>query len=125
MTQSAFGKDVSSPFVPVGVTPRYPPPRANIRPETGGSWIGRVLPIALAHKGIFALSIASSFLGLIVQVLVPNEIRLAIDSSLVGGASLDGHIVAIVVLAVAVEAGAADQDHRLRVRRPAPFDHRS
>ena len=29
----AFGADVSSPYVPVGVTPRYPPPRANIRPD--------------------------------------------------------------------------------------------
>ena len=33
----AFGADVSSPFVPVGVTPRYPPPRAHIKPDRGGS----------------------------------------------------------------------------------------
>ena len=29
----AFGADVTSPFVPVGVTPRYPPPRAHIKPD--------------------------------------------------------------------------------------------
>jgi ATP-binding cassette subfamily B protein len=99
MTQSAFGTDATSPFVPVGVTPRYPAPRANIRPDADASWLRRVLPIALAHKVVFALSIASAFLGLIVQVLIPNQIRLAIDESLVGGAELAPYVATIVVLA--------------------------
>ena len=37
----AFGADVRSPFVPVGVTPRYPPPRAHIPSEwrrSGERW---------------------------------------------------------------------------------------
>ena len=47
----AFGADVTSPFVPVGVTPNYPPPRAHIAPEKEGrSWIHRMMPIVLAHK---------------------------------------------------------------------------
>ena len=32
----AFGADVTSPFVPVGVTPNYPPPRAHIAPARPG-----------------------------------------------------------------------------------------
>ncbi len=60
----AFGADVSSPFVPIGVTPRYPPPHANIRADRGASWLRRMLPVVLAHKSIFALSLAASFLGL-------------------------------------------------------------
>ena len=70
--KSAFGTDFSSPYVPVGVTPRYPPPRANIKPDQGGgSWLARVLPVLLAHKKIFFLSLIASFLGLAVQVLIP------------------------------------------------------
>jgi len=68
----AFGAYVSSPFVPAGVTPNYPPPRANVGPDRGGSWIQRMLPIVLAHKWIFGFSLVASFLGLVVQVQIPN-----------------------------------------------------
>ena len=65
----AFGADVTSPFVPIGVTPDYPPPCGNIAPkrdgdamgEEGGgkstSWIRRMLPIVLAHKWMFGFSL--------------------------------------------------------------------
>ncbi len=88
----AFGADVTSPFVPVGVTPEYPPPRAHIAPkrdgdavgEEGGgkstSWIRRMLPIVLAHKWMFGFSLLASFIGLAVQVQIPNEVGQAIDS---------------------------------------------
>ena len=86
--RGAFGIDFSSPYVPVGVTPRYPPPRANIKSSSGGSWLRRVLPVALSHKSIFTLSLVASFVGLIVQVLIPNEVRQAIDSGLAPGGDL-------------------------------------
>ena len=96
--RSAFGIDFSSPFVPVGVTPRYPPPRANIKPSSGGSWLRRVLPVALSHKAIFSLSLVASFVGLIVQVLIPNEVRQAIDTGLSPGGDLTYFVAIIVVL---------------------------
>ena len=65
--------------MPVGVTPRYPPPRAHIKPDRGGSWLKRMMPIVLAHKGMFAFSLIASFLGLVVQVQIPNEVGQAID----------------------------------------------
>ena len=80
--KGAFGEDFSSPFVPVGVTPRYPPPRANIKPNRGGSWLARVIPVLLAHKKIFVLSLVASFLGLAVQVLIPAVLAEAIDKGL-------------------------------------------
>jgi hypothetical protein len=49
----AFGADVTSPFVPIGVSPSSPPPRANIAPDKGGSWIKWMLPIVLARKWVF------------------------------------------------------------------------
>ena len=60
----AFGADVTSPFVPVGVTPEYPPPRAHIqgwrldrrrRWRKSTSWLRRMLPIVLAHKWMFGV----------------------------------------------------------------------
>jgi ATP-binding cassette subfamily B protein len=100
----AFGADVTSPFVPVGVTPEYPPPRAHIAPDKGGdktgSWIQRMLPIVLAHKWMFGFSLLASFIGLAVQVQIPNEVGQAIDA--LGkntGHSLEYFVSIIVVLA--------------------------
>jgi ATP-binding cassette subfamily B protein len=109
----AFGADVTSPFVPVGVTPEYPPPRAHIAPkregdavgEEGGgkstSWIRRMLPIVLAHKWMFGFSLLASFIGLAVQVQIPNEVGQAIDSlGKTTDKSLEYFVSIIVVLAV-------------------------
>jgi ATP-binding cassette, subfamily B, bacterial len=96
----AFGADVSSPFVPVGVTPRYPPPRAHIKPDRGGSWLRRMMPVVLAHKWMFGFSLVASFLGLAVQVQIPNEVGQAIDAlGKTTGPSLEHFVVIIAVLA--------------------------
>lgn len=95
----AFGIDVSSPFVPIGVMPRYLPPRANIKPDRDSSWLRRMLPVALSHKRSFALSLVASLLGLLVQVLIPNEVRQAIDVGLDKGGDLTPFVEVIVVLA--------------------------
>ena len=97
----AFGADVTSPFVPVGVTPDYPPPRAHIAPDKGsGSWIQRMRPIVLAHKWMFGFSLLASFLGLVVQVQIPNEVGQAIDSLKdPSGTSLEHFVTIIAVLA--------------------------
>jgi ATP-binding cassette, subfamily B, bacterial len=100
VSMGAFGADVSSPFVPVNVTPLYPPPRANIKPDRGGSWLKRVMPIVLAHKGMFSLALVASFLGLAIQVQIPNEVGQAIDSLSHPSQSLEHFVVIIVILAV-------------------------
>ena len=101
LEMGAFGADVSSPFVPAGVTPNYPPPRANVGPDRGGSWIQRMLPIVLAHKWIFGFSLVASFLGLVVQVQIPNEVGQAIDAlGKTTGPSLEHFVVIIAILAV-------------------------
>ena len=77
VAKSAFGDDVTSPFVPIGVTPEYPPPRNNISRDKSKSWLKRALPIVLAHKGIFIASLSISFVGLIFQVLIPAVVATA------------------------------------------------
>ncbi|MET0895868.1 MAG: hypothetical protein ABWY80_08460, partial [Acidimicrobiia bacterium] len=76
---SAFGDDVTSPYVPIGVTPKYPPPRRNIDPDQSKTWLVRVRPIALAHKWVFGASLVISFIGLVFQVQIPKVVGEAID----------------------------------------------
>ncbi len=97
--QGAFGADVTSPFVPVGVTPEYPPPRANVKPDQGGSWLRRVLPVLLAHKFAFIVSLSASFVGLAVQVLIPAVLAEAIDKGLTKGGDITHYFVIIAGLA--------------------------
>src|SRR5215510_4799432 len=99
--RSAFGDDVSSPFVPVGVVPKYPPPRRNIDPDTSKSWLRRVLPIALAHKWIFGSALVISFIGLVFQVQIPRVLGEGIDDALQAKTTpLSQFVIILVVLAL-------------------------
>src|SRR5207248_5403766 len=75
---------------------------AHIAPEKEGrSWIHRMMPIVLAHKWMFGFSLLASFIGLAVQVQIPNEVGQAIDTLEPGGhgASLEHFVTIIVILA--------------------------
>src|SRR5215470_6695525 len=100
-SEGAFGDDYTSPFVPIGVTPLYPPPGRNIDPDRSKSWLKRALPIVLAHKKIFIASLVISFIGLIFQVLIPSVVGNAIDQGLRrNGTPLEHFVVILVVLAL-------------------------
>jgi ATP-binding cassette subfamily B protein len=99
--QSAFGDDVTSPYVPISVIPRYPPPRRNIDPDPSKSWLKRALPIVYAHKVIFLASLIISFIGLYFQVAIPGVIGDAIDKGLKpNGTPLSHFLWILAVLAV-------------------------
>jgi ATP-binding cassette subfamily B protein len=70
-----------SPYTPVAVESRYPRPRAGIDPDQSKTWLRRALPVLGAHRGIFITSLVLSFVGLILQVQVPNLLNRAIDNS--------------------------------------------
>ena len=57
-------------------------PRATIDPDKSLTWLRRVMPIMGAHKGIFITSLVASFVGLVLQVLVPNLLNHAITNSI-------------------------------------------
>ena len=93
--------DADSPFAPVGVQPRYKAPKATIGPATEKSWLKRALPVVLAHRWVFGLSLALSFAGLLVQVQIPVLMGRAINLVADGGqGGISGYITWIVALAL-------------------------
>ncbi len=74
--------DVASPFEPVAVDRRYPPPRGIVDPDTSKGWIRRVMPIVLAHKFTFFGTLALALIANLLQVALPAVIRSGIDQAL-------------------------------------------
>ncbi|SDT48539.1 ABC transporter ATP-binding protein [Actinoplanes derwentensis] len=58
-------------------------PRAGIHPDPSKSWLRRAWPIVRAHRILLAVSLTLSFIGLVVQVQIPDLVRVAIDRALV------------------------------------------
>ncbi len=54
-------------------------PKASIHPDVEKSWLRRALPLVKAHRALLISSLALSFAGLIVQVQIPNLVRIGID----------------------------------------------
>jgi ATP-binding cassette, subfamily B, bacterial len=76
-------------------------PKASIDPDVSKSWLRRALPIVRAHRGLLLSSLLLSFVGLIVQVQIPNLVRLGIDRAIVERrGSLPLFVWAIVALAL-------------------------
>ena len=69
-------------FVPIAEVARNEAPRATIDPDKSLTWLRRAMPIMGAHKGIFITSLVASFVGLVLQVLVPNLLNDAITNSI-------------------------------------------
>jgi ATP-binding cassette subfamily B protein len=100
------------------VTSRYRPPRATIDPDRGKSWIGRARPVVMAHKRTLLTALTLSFLGLVLQVQIPNLLNEAVTNSVQKHTVPLGHYVTLV-LALAVAAGASAYVARLFLLRTA------
>jgi ATP-binding cassette subfamily B protein len=74
--------DSGSPFIPDPEPARYAPPQATIDPDRSKTWLKRAMPILRSHQKIFVISLVLSFVGLVLQVLVPNLLKDAIDNSI-------------------------------------------
>ncbi|HUA96223.1 MAG TPA: ABC transporter ATP-binding protein [Acidimicrobiales bacterium] len=82
--------------------PRYSAPRATVDPDRSKSWLRRALPIMMAHKGIFATALVLSFVGLILQVQIPELLNKAITNSIIRHTvPLDFYVWWVVGLGVA------------------------
>jgi len=62
---------------------RYGAPRGSVDPDTTKTWLRRAMPILGAHRGIFITSLVLSFVGLVLQVQIPDLLNHAIDNSVV------------------------------------------
>jgi ATP-binding cassette, subfamily B, bacterial len=69
-------------FVPVAEKARYEAPRATIDPDRSKSWLRRALPVMRAHKVVFLISMVLTFVGLVLQVQIPNLLNHAITNSI-------------------------------------------
>ena len=58
-------------------------PRAGIHPDPTKSWLRRAAPIVRAHRALLITSLVLSFAGLIVQVQIPDLVRIGIDEALI------------------------------------------
>ncbi|HMK63759.1 MAG TPA: ABC transporter ATP-binding protein, partial [Acidimicrobiales bacterium] len=63
----------------------YHAPPTTIDPDPTKSWLRRALPILRAHRGIWITSLVLSFLGLVLQVQIPDVLNHAIDNSIIPG----------------------------------------
>jgi ATP-binding cassette subfamily B protein len=69
-------------YVPMGVISEYKPPKASVDPDKSKSWIKRAYPIVASHKGHFLVALILSFVGLVLQLQIPQLLSDAIDNSL-------------------------------------------
>jgi ATP-binding cassette subfamily B protein len=76
-------------------------PKASIDPDVRKSWLRRALPLVKAHQALLITSLTLSFVGLIVQVQIPNLVRIGIDDAIVDRAGkLSSYVLAIIGLAL-------------------------
>jgi ATP-binding cassette, subfamily B, bacterial len=103
---------------PLTETSRYRPPRATIDPDQTRSWLGRAMPIVKAHKATLLTALILSFVGLILQVQIPELLNDAVTNS------LQAHRVPLshytwLVLGLAIAAGISAYISRLFLMRTA------
>ncbi len=84
LTEAPAIRQPLASYVPMGLTSSYKRPKATIDPDRSKTWIRRALPIVAAHKRYFLTALIGSFLGLVLQVLVPRILQDGIANSLVG-----------------------------------------
>ncbi len=105
-------------FVPRGITSRYAAPKAQISPDRDRSWLGRAMPVLAAHRFTLITALVTSFIGLLLQVQIPNLLNQAVTNSLQDHTRPLSHYVWLV-FALAVAAGVAGVVSRLFLMRTA------
>ncbi len=104
--------------LPTGIKSRYRPPRATIDPDHSKSWIPRALPVVLSHKWTLFTALTLSFIGLVLQVQIPNLLNQAVTNSLQQATVPLSHYVTLV-FALAIGAGISAYVSRLFLLRTA------
>jgi ATP-binding cassette, subfamily B, bacterial len=105
-------------FIPLAVPSRYEPPRATIDPDRSRSWLYRARPVVLAHKRTLLTALILSFVGLVLQVQIPNLLNHAVTNSLQRATVPLSHYVRLAVI-LAVTAGISAYVSRLFLLRTA------
>ena len=112
------GEAIDDGFVPVAVEAHYERPRAVIDPDREKSWLRRAFPIVKAHRLAFAAALSLSFVGLVLQVQIPNLLNKAIDNSIATHSVPLSHYV-LWIVGLGVAAGVTGYLSRLAINRTA------
>jgi len=91
---------------------RYGAPKGSVDPDTTKTWLRRAMPILRAHRVIFITSLVLSFVGLVLQVQIPNLLNHAIDNSIVRH-RVPLHFYVWWILGLGLAGGAAGYVSRL------------
>jgi ATP-binding cassette subfamily B protein len=102
----------------LGVQSRYGAPRGRIDPDTSRGWLRRSVPLIWARRTTFVTSLVLAFVGLVLQVEVPNLLNKAIDESLVHRRTPLSHYV-VLITALSLTAGISSFVARLLLMRTA------
>jgi ATP-binding cassette subfamily B protein len=94
-------------YVPMGATSQYKAPRAKVDPDRSKSWLRRAMPIVASHKAHFLTALILSFVGLVLQIIVPQLLGDAIDNSLGPHPTTALHVYVIWVVILGVIGGIA------------------
>jgi ATP-binding cassette, subfamily B, bacterial len=94
-------------YVPMGVTSNYQPPKATVDPDTSKSWIKRAYPIVASHKRHFLIALILSFVGLVLQLVIPQLLSDAINNSLVRHPTVPLHFYVYWTVVLGVVGGVA------------------
>jgi ATP-binding cassette subfamily B protein len=115
-------------YVPMGVISEYEAPKATIDPDTSKTWLKRAFPIVLSHKRHFLVAIILSFVGLLLQVAIPQLLNDAITHSLGKAATVPLHVYVYWVLAlgiVGLVAGYFSRTYLFKTAYDIEFDLRN
>ncbi len=110
--------DEAGTFAPAPVASRYAPPRATIDPDPNRSWLRRALPIVASHKLTLGTALVLSFVGLVLQVQIPNLLNNAVTNSLQRHTTPLSHYTWLV-FSLAISAGLTGYVSRLFLMRTA------
>jgi ATP-binding cassette subfamily B protein len=102
----------ASPFEPVAEASQFARPRATIDPDKTKSWMRRAMPIVRSHRGAFITALTLSFVGLVLQVQIPNLLNKAVDNSIVRH-TVPIHFYVWWVLALGIAGGVSGYISRL------------
>jgi ATP-binding cassette subfamily B protein len=105
-------------FAPAPDDSPYHAPRATIDPDRSRSWLRRAMPIVRSHKITLASSLVLSFVGLVLQVQIPDILNGAVTNSLQRHTVPLSHYVQLALI-LAVAAGVSGYLARLLLMRTA------
>ncbi|MGH9172101.1 MAG: ABC transporter ATP-binding protein [Acidimicrobiales bacterium] len=112
-------EEATSHFSPVNVTPKYRPPRATIDPDQSKSWIKRAWPIVKTHWGGSLTALSLSFVGLVLQVQIPQLMAKALDNGLRPVHPVPLHFYVAWIVALGIVGGVTGYVSRLYMYKTA------